>query len=69
MLQRATHLHYKIAGCPGCRRQPLHVHHVGKDRHSMECPPCVLRTPPALTKEAAIAAWESIAALTIGAAA
>lgn len=60
MIQTLRPIPGPLTGCPQCGRQPKHCHVLGRDLHSLECPPCELRTARLPNIAAAIAAWEDI---------
>lgn len=59
MLQHESRLPGPVAPCPRCQRQPFHITH-GAKWHSMECPPCEIRTTRADSLQEALHAWESL---------
>lgn len=58
-MQVARRLPGEVTACPGCSRQPFHVHHRGKDLHSMECPRCGITTARFITTQQSVEAWEA----------
>lgn len=63
-MQRSEPLPVLVAGCPNCCRQPRHITRLGKGTHSIECGTCQIRTPPAVTRDAALAAWGGLASIS-----
>lgn len=60
MIQTLRPIPGPLTGCPQCDRQPKHCHVRGRDLHSLECPPCGLRTARLSSFSDALTAWEDI---------